>query len=281
MIKFMKLKHLLFILVLFAIVGTSCSKYQKLLKSQDYELWYSEAMSYYEKEDYTRAATLLGQLINIYRGTDKAEEVNYVYANCMYGLNDFLTSGHYYREYVKNFPAGDYAEECQYMSAYCYYMRSPKPRLDQTTTEEAIQEFQLFINMYPNSARVEESTRLMDELRDKLVFKSYLNAKLYYNLGDYLGNNYMSAVIAAQNSLKDFPDTKYREELSFLILESKHIQAVNSIEEKKEERVRDTIDEYYSFINEFPEGKFRKRADRIFKESDDLLKQYNNEVAVN
>jgi outer membrane protein assembly factor BamD len=160
-------------------------------------------------------------------------------------------------------------------------MRSPKPRLDQTTTEEAIQEFQLFINMYPNSARVEESTRLMDELRDKLVFKSYLNAKLYYNLGDYLGNNYMSAVIAAQNSLKDFPDTKYREELSFLILESKHIQAVNSIEEKKEERVRDTIDEYYSFINEFPEGKFRKRADRIFKESDDLLKQYNNEVAVN
>ncbi|WP_430816241.1 outer membrane protein assembly factor BamD [Carboxylicivirga sp. RSCT41] len=277
----MKLKYLVFVVALLGLVGTSCSKYQKLLKSQDYELWYTEAMNYYEKEDYTRAATLMGQLVNIYRGTDKAEEVNYTYANCLYGLNDYLTAGHYYREYVKNFPAGDYAEECQYMSAYCYYKRSPKPRLDQTTTEDAIQEFQLFINMYPNSARVEESTRLMDELRDKLVFKSYLNAKLYYNLGDYMGNNYQSAVIAAQNSLKDFPDTKYREELSFLILESKYIQAVNSVEEKKEERVRDTLDEYYSFVNEFPEGKYRKKADRIFADTDKMLKGYNTEVAVN
>ncbi|MBK3515871.1 outer membrane protein assembly factor BamD [Carboxylicivirga marina] len=276
----MKLNYLLIVVIL-GLVGTGCSKYQKLLKSQDYELWYTEAMQYYEKEDYTRSATLLGQLVNIYRGTDKAEEVNYTYANCLYGLHDFLTAGHYYREYVKNFPAGDYAEECQYMSAYCYYKRSPKPRLDQTTTEEAIQEFQLFINMYPNSARVEESTRLMDELRDKLVYKSYLSAKLYYNLGDYLGNNYQSAVIAAQNSLRDFPDTKYREELSFLILESKYIQAVNSVEEKKEERVRDTMDEYYSFVNEFPEGKYRRKADRIYDDTDKMLKNYNTEVAVN
>ncbi|WP_439183673.1 outer membrane protein assembly factor BamD [Carboxylicivirga taeanensis] len=277
----MKLKYLLLIVAVLGLLSTSCSKYQKLLKSQDYELWYEEAIKYYEQEDYTRAATLLGQLVTIYRGTDKSEEINYVYANCLYGLSDYLTAGHYFREYVKNFPAGDYAEECQYMSAYCYYMRSPKPRLDQTTTEEAIQEFQLFINMYPNSARVDESTRLMDELRDKLVFKSYLNAKLYYNLGDYLGNNYQSAVIAAQNSLKDFPDTKYREELSFLILESKYIQAVNSVEEKKETRVRDTMDEYYSFINEFPEGKFRKKADRIFEDTDEMLKVYSKEVAVN
>jgi len=275
----MKLKHLLVVFVLLGLIGTGCSNYQKLLKSQDYELWYTEAIKYYEQEDYTRAATLLGQLVNIYRGTDKAEEVNYVYANCLYGLHDFLTSGHYYREYVRNFPAGEYAEECQYMSAYCYYERSPKPRLDQTTTEEAIQEFQLFINMYPNSARVEESTRLMDELRDKLVFKSYLNAKLYYNLGDYLGNNYQSAVIAAQNSLRDFPDTKYREELSFLILESKFIQADKSVEKKKEERVRETLDEYYSFVNEFPEGKYRKKADKIFGDTEKMLNNYE-EVAV-
>ncbi len=275
----MKLKYLLVVFVLLGLTGTGCSNYQKLLKSQDYERWYTEAIKYYEKEDYTRSATLLGQLVNIYRGTDKAEEINYIYANCLYGLHDFLTAGHYYREYVRNFPAGEYAEECQYMSAYCYYERSPKPRLDQTTTEEAIQEFQLFINMYPGSPRVEESTRLMDELRDKLVYKSYLNAKLYYDLGDYLGNNYMSAVIAAQNSLRDFPDTKYREELSFLILESKYIQAVNSVEKKKEERIRDTLDEYYSFVNEFPEGKYRKKADRIYGDTEKMLNDYD-QVAV-
>lgn len=275
----MRYSYLLVFFVLFGLLGTGCSHYQKLLKSQDYELWYTEAMKYYEEEDYTRAATLLGQLVNIYRGTDKAEEANYVYANCLYGLNDFITAGHYYQKYVHDFPAGNWAEECQFMSAYCYYNQSPKPRLDQTATEDAIQEFQLFINLYPNSARVEEATRLMDELRDKLVYKSYLNAKLYYNLGDYLGNNYQSAVIAAQNSLRDYPDTKYREELSFLILESKYIQAVNSIEKKREERVRDTIDEYYSFINEFPEGKYRRKADKILDDSEIMLKDYD-QIAV-
>nr|WP_321451162.1 outer membrane protein assembly factor BamD [uncultured Carboxylicivirga sp.] len=267
---------LLVILTVSLFLG-SCSKYQKLLKSQDYELWYTEAMSYYEKEDYTRASTLLSQLINIYRGTDKAEELNYVYANCLYGLGQDSPAGHYYREFVKNFPASDKAEECQYLSAITYYNMSPKPRLDQTPTQQAIQEFQLFINMYPNSPRVAEATRLMDELRDKLVYKSYLNAKLYYDLGDYQGNNYLSAVIAAQNSLKEFPDTKYREELSFLILESKYIQAVKSIEEKKEERIRETIDEYYSFVNEFPEGKYKKRADKILDDSEGMLKGYNHE----
>ena len=255
-----------------------CSQYQKLLKSQDYELWYTKAMEYYQEEDYTRASTLFSQLINIYRGTDKAEEINYAYANALYGLGEYQVAGHYYQEYVRNYSGGDYAEECQYLSAYCYYKRSPKPRLDQTNTEEAIQEFQLFINMYPNSARVNEATRLMDELRDKLVFKSYLSARLYYDLGDYMGNNYQSAVIAAENSLKDFPDTKYREELSFLILESKYIQAEKSIFEKKVERARKAVDEYYNFINEFPESKFRKKADKILKDSESMLISDNKEV---
>ncbi|TAJ10470.1 outer membrane protein assembly factor BamD [Marinilabiliaceae bacterium JC017] len=251
---------------------SSCSQYQKLLKSQDYELWYTKAMEYYEKEDFTRAATLFNELHTIYRGSEKAESINYSYANCLFGLKDYMLAGHYYREFVKTFPASDLAEECQFKSAYCYYMSSPKPRLDQTDTDNAISEFQLFINMFPNSSRVDEATRLMDELRDKLVYKSYLNAKLYFNLGTYMGNNYQSAVIAAQNSLKDFPDTKYREELSFLILESKYIQAVNSVEEKKEDRVRDAIDEYYSFVNEFSESKYGKRADKILQSSETMLK---------
>ena len=274
----MRLRNVSLLIVFIAsLVAGGCSKYQKLLKSQDYELWYIEAMAYYEKEDYTRASTLLSQLVNIYRGTERAEELNYVYANCLYGLNNDLSAGHYYREFVKNFPISDKAEECMYMSAITYYNMSPKPRLDQTPTEQAIQEFQLFINMYPNSSRVEEATLLMDELRDKLVYKSYLNAKLYYDLGDYMGNNYMSAVIAAQNSLREFPDTKYREELSFLILESKYIQAVKSVEEKKNERLRDAIDEYYTFVNEFPEGKYKRRADKILSDSESMLEGYNNE----
>lgn len=267
----MKLKHVLFVVLLGVVLG-GCSKYQKLLKSQDYELWYTEANKYYEEEDYTRAATLYAELINIFRGTDKIEDVNYKYASCLYGLQDYQIAAHYYSDFVKNFPSNDKTEECQFLVGQCYYELSPSPRLDQTETEKALQEFQMFLNMYPDSPKVGQATKLMDELRDKLVYKSYLNAKLYYDLGDYLGNNYQSAVIAAENSLNDFPDTKYREELSFLILESKFIQAEKSVEEKKEQRARDTVDEFYSFINEFPDGKYTQKAEKILKAAEDMVR---------
>ncbi len=237
---------------------------------------YTKALEYFEAEDFMRSATLLNELQGIYRGTDKAENITYTYAKCLYGLGDYLMAGHYFRQFVKSYPSSELNEDCQFMSAYCYYMQSPKPRLDQTDTYNAINEFQLFVNVYPRSSRVEEANRLMDELRDKLVYKSYLNAKLYFNLGNYMGNNYKSSVIAAQNSLKEFPDTKYREELSFLILEAKYIQAMNSVIEKKEDRIREAIDEYFSFINEFPKSQYMDKAVKIFN---DASKEINFEVA--
>jgi outer membrane protein assembly factor BamD len=267
------MKQLFGVFIISLVLLSSCSQYQQLLKSTDYELKYNKAMEYYAAEDYIRATTLFQELVNIYRGSDKAEILTFSYADALFGLQDYIMAGHYYEELVKTYPASTYVEECQFQVAYCKYMQSPKPRLDQTFSYEAINEFQLFINMFPNSSRVPEATRLMDELRDKLVYKSYLSAKLYFDLGTYMGNNYLSAVIASQNSLKEFPDTKYREELSFLILEAKYNQAVMSVEEKKLERYRETIDEYYSFINEFPQSKFLKKATAIHESSESSVKK--------
>jgi outer membrane protein assembly factor BamD len=158
------------------------------------------------------------------------------------------------------------------MIGYCFYKDSPDARLDQTPTYNALSAFQEFIELFPESERVPEANKLIDELTDKLAYKAYLNSKLYYNLGNYLGNNYESSVIAAQNALKNYPSTKYREELSLLVLQSKYEQAVQSFQEKKLDRYRNTVDEYYNYINEFPEGKFRKEADKIFNESKKIVK---------
>ena len=95
---------------------------------------------------------------------------------------------------------------------------------------------------------------------------------LYYNMGNYMGNNYLSCVITAQNALKEYPYTNLREELSILILKAKFEMAINSIEEKRLERYRETVDEYYAFKNEFPESKHLKEAERIFAESQKVLK---------
>ena len=101
--------------------------------------------------------------------------------------------------------------------------------------------------------------------------KEYLSARMYYNLGNYLGNNYQSCVITAQNALKDYPYTNLREDLSILILRAKYEMAIYSVEDKRAERYRETVDEYYAFKNEFPESKYMKEAEKIFKDSEKML----------
>ena len=99
----------------------------------------------------------------------------------------------------------------------------------------------------------------------------------YYNMGNYLGNNYQACVITAQNALKDYPYTNLREDLSILILRAKYELAVYSVEDKRAERYREAVDECYAFKNEFPESKYMKEVDRIFKEAQKMLGEGSEE----
>ena len=103
------------------------------------------------------------------------------------------------------------------------------------------------------------------ELQDKLTLKELQNAQLYYNLGSYLGNNYQSAIIVARNAIKTYPYSKYKEDLEMLILKSRYQEANMSIDERKAERYAEVVDEYYSFINNYPDSPNREEADNIFK----------------
>jgi outer membrane protein assembly factor BamD len=243
----------------------SCSDYQKLLKSDDAELKYTKAVEYFDKGDFMRASTLFDEVSTYYKGTDRAESVLNYLAKSYMGQKDYYSASEYYKTYIKTYPKGKYTVESKYMIGYCYYLDSPDPRLDQTATINALAAFQEFIDIYPESERVPEANKLMDELNNKLAKKAYL--------GNYMGNNYLSAVITAQNALKKFPSTSYREDLIMLILNSKYEEAIQSIEEKKIERYRNAIDEYYNYINEFPTGKYRKEADRIFNDSKKNVKE--------
>ena len=131
-------------------------------------------------------------------------------------------------------------------------------------TVKAIEELQGFIDYFPNSDKVTIAQNAMFEMQDKLTLKELQNAQLYYNLGNYMGNNYESAIITAQNALKTYPYSKYREDFELLILKSKYQEAQNSVPEKREDRFRDVIDEYYSFANNFPESKNLKEAENIY-----------------
>ena len=197
--------------------------------------------------------------------TDKGEESLYLLGLSYYENKDYLNSGAYFKQYYQQYPKGQYTELARFYCGYGYYLDSPEPQLDQSETIKAIEELQAFLDFFPKSDKVSIAQNAIFELQDKLVLKQLQNAQLYYNLGNYMGNNYESAVITAKNAIKDYPYSKYKEQLEFLILKARYSEASESVEEKKEERFRTVVDEYYSFINDYPDSKDRKEADNIFK----------------
>lgn len=259
--KFLKITTLFSLMML---LFSSCGEYNKVLKSKDLQYKFDYAKKAYEQRKYVQAITLLQELQMHLRGTENGEDATFILAMSYFENKDYLNSGVYFKNYYQRYPRGKYAELARFYSGYGYYLDSPEPQLDQTLTLKAIEELEGFLDYFPNSDKAGIAKNAIFEMQDKLTLKQLQNAQLYYNLGNFLGNNYESCIITAKNALKDFPYSKYREDFEMLILKAKYQEAKNSIAEKSEDRYRDVIDEYYSFINTYPESKNLSEAKSIF-----------------
>ena len=248
----------MFILVL----GSCKSKYEKLKASNDQAKKYTEAVKFYNKKDYTKALGLFEGLVSRYRGQAQAEDLYYYYAYTNYKLKDYTSARYHFKTFAETYPSSTRAEECRFMSAYCFYLDSPIFSLDQTNTSSAIDALQLFINLYPKSDRVAEASKLIQNLRDKLEEKSYANSKLYLTIGDY-----QAAVISFGNTLRDYPDTKYAEELEYLTVKAQYMYSEHSSEFKQQERYNLTLTYASQFIEKYPAGKYLKDVKVYQKDS--------------
>lgn len=262
----------LFVFLLPLLLLSGCTQFAKVQKSMNFGYKYELAKGYYMEGEYSQASSLLEDVLAFTKGTAFAEESLYMLAMCYYHMGDYVTASHYLTTYFNTYPRGVYAETARFMSARALYLDTPDPRLDQSSTIKAIGEIQVFMEYYPYSKYREKAHDMLYELHDRLVEKEYRSAQLYYDLGNYMGNNYQACIITAQNALNDYPYTKLREDLSILILRARYSMAKESVQEKMIDRYRDTEDEYYAFKNEFPESKYMKEADKIYRETQKVLK---------
>jgi outer membrane protein assembly factor BamD len=257
----------LFIVLIILVLVTSCGEYEKLLKSSDYDLKKAKAKEYFDAGQYVKTTELLAQILPRFRATEEAEELNWMNAQSYYGMKDYYMAGSYYKSFIDQFPFGKHAEEANFLAAMCDYKIAYRPELDQENTTNAIEGFNIFMNRFPGSPKVEESKKLVKELEERLVEKSYLSAKLYYDRKEY-----KAAVTALNNSLKEYANTKYREEMMFLKMNSLFLYAEYSMANKQKERYQATLDDYYSFMEEFPKSQYSKEVNNIFQKTNKYLK---------
>ena len=202
------------------------------------------AKKFYEKSKFAKAQPLLEEIYPQYKGKIEAEAIYFMLANSHYKLHDYLLASYHFDNFTQLYPASTRVEECAFMHCICEFYKSYPPYLDQSITQAAIKQFQLFINNYPESKYMVQCNDHMDKLRVKLHHKAYSNAMLYYKIGDY-----KAATVAFSNAIKDYPDLPQKEEFEFLTVKAHYLYAKNSILKTQIERYTKALEaskDYYA-----------------------------------
>ena len=241
-----------------AVLLVSCSGYNKLLKSSDYEQKYRVGLKYYDEGKYYKAQTLFEDVAHYFTGTDRGDSVAYYVGASYYKQGDFVMSGEKFDEFRRRFGRSAFLEDVEYMYAKGFYYSSPAPNRDQATTRQALIAISEYLSRYPNSAKKEILFENTEELKQKLYDKAFINAKVYYNIGYY-----NSAVVSLKNAIDEYPESNHKEELSYLIVKSHYLFAKNSIAELQRERFMNMQDAYYSFAADYPDSKYKKELDKM------------------
>lgn len=254
----MKLKYFRIFGLIAFILLMGCSEYSKILKSGTNEQKKDFAIKSYEEGDYIKAVTLLEEIIPYYKLTPHGEKLYFMYCMANYKMGDYYLAGYYFKRFIRQYPSSKNSEEATFRSALCAVHNSPNYKLDQTETLNALDELQIFIDLYPNSGRIDTCNQIMDRLRGKLEKKQFENSKLYHRT-----ENYKAAVTAFEGTLEKYPESQYKEEILYLLLESRYLLAVNSVESKKLDRLEDTLKSYSTFVAAFPDSDWRNDAESI------------------
>ena len=263
------MKNVLYLFVLVILIS-SCSDFQKALKSEDVSVKFIEATKMYEAKKYAKALRLFDQIAPAYKGKPQAERMFYMYAQSLYKTEQYYLAGYQFESFVSSYPKSEKVEESAFLGAKCFSELSPVYTLDQTDTYKAIDKLQNFIDIYPESTNVAEANLLVKALREKLELKAYENAKTYNNISDY-----KAAMVAFDNFIINFPGTPYKEKALFYKLDSAYNLAINSYQNKMEERLISAKAAYTGFVKYYNNSEYKPKADEMLARIENDLKQFS------
>ena len=267
----LKFRYTIYLLIAVFVMG-SCSEYQKVLNKGATGEQYKMASDLYDAQKYNKAIQLFEKITPAYRGKPQMERIQFMVAQSHYNTKQYSLAAYYFDKFVKNYPKSSKVEEAAYLSAYSYYLASPVHSLDQKDTEEAITALQNFIFTYGESDKVGEANNNIEDLTLKLEQKAYDVAYGYYHR-----QNYVSAIVAFDNLLSEYLGTSLREDALYYKFRSGYELGMNSIAQKKEERINDALKFHERFERNYPESEYLKDSKPMVE---DLRNELNTLIAI-
>jgi len=261
------------ILYIFLLLVTlsSCSEYQKALKSEDTATKFKLGEELYNAGKYDKANKLFAQIVPSYRGKPQAEKLMYLYSQSFYKMRDYYIAGYQFERFASSYPQSEKLEEASFLSAKSNYMLSPAYTKDQKETKQAIEKLQEFINLFPDAEYVAEANKLVKELDYKLELKSFSIAKQYDQISDF-----DASIKSFDNFIFEFPGSVLREDALFYKLDASYKLAMNSVERKKELRLNSAKASADMFKKSYPSSKYMEDVNDMASKVEEELKNYDN-----
>lgn len=251
----------LFLAVAALLVLSSCkSEFEAMLNSSDIDAKYEAAFKYYNDRKYSKAASLFESLSVMTSGTERDDTVRYYWGLSNYKYKDYYTAETNFERFVESYPRSPFASEARYLRLDCLYRSTLRYELDQTPTYKAITAISEYMIEFPASTHIAECKDMLEDLNERLDRKAYEGARLYYKMEDYLASR-----VALRNVLKDDSENMYREDILYYIAMSSYKYAQLSVHTKQRERYLIFVDDYFNFIGEIPESKYRKELDAVYQ----------------
>ena len=258
------------VMVVSSLALFSCkSQYDALMASNNVDEKYDAAMALFEEGKYQKAAALFESMTILTTNTERDDTVQYYWGLSNYKFKDYYTAEANFGKFVSMFPRSPFTEKARFLRLDCLFRQTLRYELDPSPTYRAISAINEFLTDYPETEYKEPCQKYLEELGERLDRKAYEAAKLYYKMEDYKASR-----VAFKNVLKDDPDNIYREEILYYIAMSSYRYDHMSIPSKQKERYMSFIDDYFNFVGENPDSKFKRELDAMYARAQKALGKF-------
>lgn len=222
---------------------------------------FQKGKAFFDEGDYTKAIEMLQGAFDFGRTHQWAADAQLYLAKAYRANKEYLLAANEFTRFTQIYRSDIRIPDAEYELAMTYYDRSPIFRLDQTDTERAIVQFQLFMTRYADHPLVEDAAGRIVELRSKLALKQFNTAELYEK------REFYGAAAASYEAVFDrYYDTDYADDALLGALKMYLDFAKLSAPNKIQERLRLAEANYDRLIQIFPDSPLVKEAEVFYKE---------------
>lgn len=257
--------YLPLVVVLIAVVLAGCSGSGRLSYETPEEA-FQKGKAFYDEGKYTRAIEYFQAVFDFGRATQASADAQLYLARSYRENEQYLLAASEYTRFLEIYRSDVRVPQAEFERAMTYYERSPRYQLDQTSTEQGIQYFQLFMNRYPDHELRPVAEERMQELREKLAHKQYESGQLYERR-----ELYEAAALSYERTFDRYPDTPWADDALLGAIRSYIAFSDQSVESRRPERLQRAIDNYQRLVQIFPDSPLLKSAEALYEQATERL----------